>query len=114
MKQNPTIPAVLTEACGALRNITAVNPENKAIAGEAGAVQVHISASSYPATKRKNIFPRTAMHPTPLLCSTFLPMVLLPLPMDLNPYICCSTPLYGTPPPSLVVFPTHVFTLTRP
>ena len=49
MEQNPTNPAVLEEACGALGNI-AMNPENKVIAGAAGAVQVNVSASSYPTT----------------------------------------------------------------
>ena len=49
MEQNPTIPAVLEKACGALLNI-AKNDENKVIAGAAGAVQVNVSASSYPTT----------------------------------------------------------------
>ena len=70
MKQNPTIPAVLAQACAALWNIT-VNPENRIIAGAAGAVQVNVSASSYP-TLKKN-FPRTTLHPK------HLPIVLHPL-----------------------------------
>ena len=39
MKQNHTSPVVLENACGALQSMT-VNPENKVIAGKAGAVQV--------------------------------------------------------------------------
>ena len=50
MKQNPTIPTVLAYACAALSNIAGGNPENGKIAGAAGAVQVHVSASSYPTT----------------------------------------------------------------
>ena len=47
MKQNSTNPAVLEQACEALGNIT-VNHENQVIAGAAGAIQVHVSAPSYP------------------------------------------------------------------
>ena len=44
IKQNPTNSAILEWACGALVNITD-EPENQVIAGAAGAVQVHVSAS---------------------------------------------------------------------
>ena len=52
MKQNPTIQAVLQQACGALRNITN-DSGNHVIAGVAGTVQVHVSASLYPTSKKK-------------------------------------------------------------
>ena len=76
MKQNPTIPAVLECATMALTNITSI-PENKIIAGAAGAVQVHVSAS------------------------TPLPMVLRPPPLwYVTPFSLwySTTSLYGTPP----------------
>ena len=60
MKQNPFIPAVLEYACMALTNIS-VNPDNQVIAGKAGAVQVHISASSYPPLKEEKNFPRNTL-----------------------------------------------------
>ena len=81
MKQNPTIPAVLENACAALTNI-AWDFKNQVIAGAAGAIQVHVSASSYLTTKKQNKktkkkFPRTALHP-----STPLPLVFQPLPSE--------------------------------
>ena len=84
MKQNPTIHAVLEEACHALMNIT-VNPANKVIAGAAGAVQVHVSASSYPTTKQTKKLPSQYYAPYHLTIVLYLytspplPMVLYPL-----------------------------------
>ena len=79
MKLNPTVPAVLESACAALSNIAA-NSKNDVMAGAAmtgaaGAVQVHVLASSYP-TK----ITCTTLH------LTHLPLVLhLPLPILLHP-----------------------------
>ena len=80
MKQNPTFPAVLEVACVALWKITE-NPENEVIAVAAGAVQVHLSASSYTITIiKKSRTTGAILHPTPL------PLALhLPLPMVLQP-----------------------------
>ena len=77
MKQNPTIPAVIKYACGALRNIT-VNPENQVIAGAAGVVKVHASVFSYPTKKlkKKTSLTLAASCLFHLVLHPFLPMVL--------------------------------------
>ena len=92
MEQNPTIPAVLENACGALQNITN-NPENQVIAGAAGAVQVCFSASSYPPTKKKK---KTYLA---LICT-------LPLGYSI-PSLYGATPRCGTPPHSMVLTPYY-------
>ena len=88
MKQNSTIPAVLQRACGALSNI-ALSPENRVIAGAAGAIQVHVSAYTPPQKKD----PRTTPHPA------HLPMVL----QALSIWYSTPSPLwYFTPLPMVL------------
>ena len=89
MKQNPTIPAVLEPACRALESISE-NPENQVIAGAAGAVQVLVSASSYPTSKKKDTLA--------LLYSLHLFLLYLTPSMVLSRYIWCSTFLFGSLP----------------
>ena len=87
MKQNPTFPSVLEQACAALWIITE-NTENEVIAGAAGAVQVWFSASSYPTTKKKKKY----------LALTYT----LPLGYSI-PSFYGTTPRCGTPPHSMVL-----------
>ena len=86
MKHNPNIPDVLRSACWALNRV-AENPENKVIAGEAGAVQVDFSALLH--------YPTHSPHP------------LLAIPLPHPPYLSPApipTPTHSSPA-------THTLTL---
>ena len=105
MNQNPTIPTVLEKACAVLTKI-AFNPKNRVIAGAAGAVQVHVSASPYPTIKKASLALLYTLTPLPLLLypslyGTLPPYALwyyTPLPTVLHSFLPTGLHPHGTPP----------------